>query len=200
MIRRTIQLAKTDPRASHLAISQGVGSIHAPFSRFSLYDSDPGLHARQHIYTLYIHEGKEGGRERGEKCAHATHFQVGTIESLDLTTVNRNYHRWKRKTKGLRGRNGWDWGDTSNREKLSRIARTLERLISEYRRGEDGDRASKVGIRSEFDKNSLDFSRHRRSRGSNAVSVNFSRPRSLKYERRESARRYGTYGETLNGT
>lgn len=96
---------------------------------------------------------------------------------------------------GLRG-----YERASNREKLSRIARTLERLISEYRRGEDGDRASKVGIRSEFDKNSLDFSRHRRSRGSNAVSVNFSRPRSLKYERRESARRYGTYGETLNGT
>lgn len=40
---------------------------------------------------------------------------------------------------GLRG-----YERASNREKLSRIARTLERLISEYRRGEDGE-ASKGG-------------------------------------------------------
>lgn len=208
MRRRTIQLAKTDPRASHLTISQGVGSIHAPFSR-SLYTiriqgctpSQANIYI--YIYTVRYEGKEEEGVERNVRTRHISKSVRSNLSRFDdgeskLPQIETEDERIERSEwMGLKG-----YERASNREKLSRIARTLGRVISEYRRGEVGsrasERASRAGIRSEFDKNSLDFSR--RSRGSNAVSVNFSRPGSLKYERRESARRYGTYGETLNGT
>ena len=102
MRRRTIQLAKTDPRASHLAISQGVGSIHAPFSR-SLYtiriQGCTPSQANIYIYCTIWRQERGGG---GEKCAHATHFQVGTIESLSI------WRRWIEITTDRNGRRK-DW-------------------------------------------------------------------------------------------
>lgn len=154
-----------------------------------------------YIYCTIWRQERGGG---GEKCAHATHFQVGTIESLSI------WRRWIEITTDRNGRRkDWEVGMDGierirAREQSRKIVADSADLgagdiwISTRRSWKPRERASRAGIRSEFDKNSLDFSR--RSRGSNAVSVNFSRPGSLKYERRESARRYGTYGETLNGT
>lgn len=211
MRRRTIQLAKTDPRASHLAISKEVGSIHAPFSR-SLYtiriqSCTPGqTNIYIYIYTVRYEGKEEEGVEKGERNVRTRHFQVGTIESLSI------WRRWIEITRDRNGRRK-DWEVEMDgieriraREQSRKIVADSADLgagdiwISTRRSWKPRKQASKVGIRFEFDKNSLDFSRHRRSRGSNAVSVNFSRPGSLKYERHESARRYGTYGETLNGT
>lgn len=67
-------MEKTDPRASHLAISQGVGSIHAPFSR-SLYTIQGWApdHLYIHIY-IYTHTHCTIWRQgRGrEMCARDT--------------------------------------------------------------------------------------------------------------------------------
>lgn len=152
MRRRTIQLAKTDPRASHLAISQEVGSIHALFSR-SLYtiriqSCTPGqTNIYIYIYTLYDMKAKKRRewRKGREMCArdisksvrsNLSRFDDGESKLPEIETEDERIERSK--WMGLRG-----YERASNREKLSRIARTLGRVISEYRRGEVGSRASK---------------------------------------------------------
>lgn len=160
MRRRTIQLAKTDPRASHLAISQGVGSIHAPFSR-SLYTiriqgctpSQANIYI--YIYTVRYEGKKEEGVERNVRTRHISKSVRSNLSRFDdgeskLPQIETEDERIERSEwMGLKG-----YERASNREKLSRIARTLGRVISEYRRGEVGSRASERAGRG-FDPSSI---------------------------------------------
>lgn len=68
--------------------------------------------------------------------SNLSRFDDGESKLPQIETEDERIERSK--WMGLRG-----YERASNREKLSRIARTLGRVISEYRRGEVGSRASK---------------------------------------------------------
>lgn len=120
---------------------------HVLFIRFESRAAHQARPIYIYIYTLYDMKAKKRRewRKGREMCArdisksvrsNLSRFDDGESKLPEIETEDERIERSK--WMGLRG-----YERASNREKLSRIARTLGRVISEYRRGEVGSRASK---------------------------------------------------------
>lgn len=173
----------------------------------SPFSQDRSIHAlsSRSLYTMpiylptYLHESGEGGN--GEEEMRTRHISKSLRSNLSI------WRRWigittdRNGSERIERTSGWDCEDTTTRA-IAKNCRwpcvLLVALISEYRRGA---RARAIYQRGFDPTESIKIPSIFRATSDPRDQHSFSQllAGSLKYEHRESTRRYGTYGETLNG-